>query len=162
MNEMALKHDAERTRAFGRELVDTCLDPMCDIGRRRGEIDNDLRSPLADHHAFPLRIGDRRRRALAHGIEGYKLCLFVRFERILILQCFDHRGVDGVAILDLRSQGSRQDALLRALGGKQDGLAERELVLGERPGLVRAQNVDACHLLNGRQLGNNCFLLGRR
>src|SRR5262249_40870337 len=114
------------------------FDSLRDVGRRLGEIDDDLRRPLADPHAFALGVGERRRGALAHGIEGHEFHLLVGLQRRLILQRRDHRGVDGVAILDLRGQGGGQDAILRVLRRKQDWIAERELVLGQGPGLVRA------------------------
>src|SRR5262247_436048 len=113
-------------------------------------------------YAFALGIGDRRGGALAYGIEGHEFHLLVGLERRLILQRRDHRGVNGVAILDLRSQGSGQDAILRAFGGKQDWIAERELVLGQGPGLVRAQNVDPRHFLDGGQLGDDRPLFRQR
>src|SRR5216684_4791335 len=83
-------------------------------------------APFGDHDASALRVDDCRRGALADGIEGHEFHLLVGLERALVLQRRDHRGVDGVAILDFRSQGSGQDAILRAFGRKQDRIAERE------------------------------------
>ena len=48
------------------------------------------------------------------------------------------------------------------LGRKQDRIAERELVLGQGPGLVRAQNVDPGHFLDGGQLGDDRLLFRQR
>jgi len=60
----------------------------------------------------------------------------------LILQRPDDRRVDSIAVFDFRSQRSSKDTILGVLCGKQNWIANGELVLGQGPGLVRAQNID--------------------
>src|SRR6516165_10712401 len=67
--------DAERARTLGRQVVDSFLDPLRNLRRRLGEVDDDLGRTLGHDHGFSLGIGDRRLGTFAHRIERHEFHL---------------------------------------------------------------------------------------
>ena len=79
----------------------------------------------------------------------------VLFENRLILQGGHDAKVDRVAVFFLGSEGRCKYHVLPVLGCEGYRVPERKLVLGERSGLVRTEHVDAGHLFNGFQTGDD-------
>ena len=143
--------DRKRPIASRGEIVDGLLHAVGDVLCRLDEIDNRRRRPLGHDERLALRAGHGRGRALGHRVEGDILALLVSAKDGLILQRLDHRGVDRIAVFDLGGERAGENHVLRIFGGNQNRVAELELVLCQRAGLVGAQDVDARHLLDRLQ-----------
>ena len=107
--------DREGAKASRGKIVNRAFDPVGNFCWRLSQIDDRLRRALGDSQRFSRSIDDRRLGALRYGIEGDELLWPEPFQRILVLQCFDHRGIDRVAILNPRGERGGKDAILRVL-----------------------------------------------
>ena len=82
-------------------------------------------------------------------------------QRILILQTRDHRHVDRILVFGARCQRPVEDEFVPGFAADRDGIAERQLVLRQRPGLVRAQDVDTRQLLDGCEPADDSLPRGK-
>ena len=151
--------DADGPVAFGGELVDDLVRLRQIVALDLAEAEDDLRRALGDVERLARLLHDRRLGALAHRIEGNVLRLSVVVQHGFVLQAGHHREVDRVLIRLPRRERGGEDHRLRIGTAPGLRLAEGELVLGERAGLVRAQDVDAGHLLDRLQPGDDRLLL---
>jgi hypothetical protein len=106
-------------------------------------------APPENRKALPLCICYLSFGALSDRVEGHELRNLVPIQHLGGLHPPAHRLVDVVLAAFLRGQGAGQDQLVGELGLEQDRVAEGQDVLGQRPGLVRAENVDPRQLLYG-------------
>lgn len=60
-----------------------------------------------------------------------------------------HRQIDGVAVLHLGRECGGNEKLVTVRGLHEHGFAQGQAVLGQGPGLVRAEDVHARHFLDG-------------
>jgi hypothetical protein len=130
-----------------------------DVGRWLCERNNGLRGALGDRERRSPRVSHRRLRPLRHRVEWHEIRAAIRGKCAVILQRRDDRVIDGVASVGLRGKRAGEDDLLGALGRQQDRLTQGELVLGQGAGLVRAEDIDAGHLLDRRQPRDDRLLL---
>jgi len=96
---------------------------------------------------------------LADRIEGYEFQLGPAFQHRSVFESADHGEVDRVVVLGLAGERPGEDALLFILRGEERRVVEGQLVLGQRPGLVGAEDVDAGHLLDRLEPGDDRLLL---
>ncbi len=154
--------DGERPVALGGEGGDGVLDLLRHVGRRLRQVDDRLRGALGDGQFLALRVLDRRLGALGHRVEGGEELVGPGLGGVRVLQALDDAGVDRVVVLEARGEGAGEDDVLGVGGGEQDRVAELQLVLGQRAGLVGAEDVDAGHLLDGGEAGDDRLLLRER
>jgi len=98
---------------------------------------------------------------LCTGSNGWKLDV-VRFQCACVLHAAQHGQVDNVLVFRARGQCAGKDDIVRLAGGDGERIAQGELVLGERPGLVGAEHVHARQLLDGDELADDRLLLGQQ
>jgi hypothetical protein len=123
--------------------------------RRAGGGAGHLRRTLGDLEAGAVRTLDLGLGALMHGIEGDELGLVIGGQGLGIGQAVHDGVVNGVAVFFLRGQRAGENQFPGVLGGEERGLAQRQLVLRQRAGLVGTEHVHAGHLLDGFQPGDD-------
>jgi hypothetical protein len=126
------------------------------------QLDDDLGRALGESQRLALGIGDVAFGALADRVKGHELGHLVGVQRLRVLHEVAHRLVDGVLTALFGGQGAGQDDLIGALRLEQDRIAEGEDVLGQGAGLVRAQDIDPCQLLDGLESGDDGLLPRQR
>ncbi len=95
-------------------------------------------------------------------VEWLEVDHLVALQGLVVLQASEHGQVDGVLVLRARGQRGAQDDLVGGDAVHAERIAQRQLVLGQRAGLVRAQHVHAGQLLDGRQAGHDRLSLGQQ
>jgi hypothetical protein len=135
-------------------LVDDGVHPVPHVLPALAQLQDLLRRTLAG--AVPASARDvdvSERGALIHGVERQEMHLLHALPCLLgVGEHAHHGGIDGVLVLHPRRPCREQDHLagVHALGEDLDEASvHAELVERERAGLVAAQHVHACHLLDG-------------
>ena len=93
-------------------------------------------------------------------VERLEVEHLVSRDGLAVLQAAEHRQVDRVLVLGARGQRRLEDHLLGGGSGDREGLAQRQLVLRQRAGLVRAEQVHARQFLDGHQPADDRLPLG--
>ncbi|PMB73754.1 hypothetical protein BM221_001179 [Beauveria bassiana] len=165
-----LASNTKRTETTGSKFSDTVLVSLVNL---LGDgvvlldgLENEKRGTLDTDDALTLRRLNNSLDLLGDGIEGVEIENLVLGEDRLgagvELEGLEESLVNGVNTLLLAGSsqaGSEHQVIgVNALDG--EGLSERELVLGQGTGLVRAENLDTSKRLNGRKLLDNGLLLG--
>jgi hypothetical protein len=148
---VARARDGERPVSPAGEVGDGLFDRAGDVGGGLRERDDRLRRSLRHRERRSLRTYDRRLGPLRYRIERNEIGTAVGVERMGVLERRDDRAVDGVAVAGLGGERRGEDDVLRILRRQEDRLAQGELILGQRTGLVRTEDVDPGHLLDRRQ-----------
>ena len=154
--------DGEGAIASFGKIGDGLFNPGGHVGRRLREGDDRLRGAFGDRERRSLCVGNGRLRAFRYRIEWNEVGLTVGLQRVGVLERRDDRAVDGIAVVGFGGERAGEHDLLCSLGRDQDRLAHGELVLGQRAGLVRAQDIDAGHFLDGGEPRYDRLLLGQR
>ena len=94
-----------------------------------------------------------------HRIEGLKVKYLEALQLLVVLHSTDHCKVDGVLVFGSRRECSPENNFVGSNAVHGEGIAQRQFVLCERTGLVRAQHIHACEFFNRRQSGDNRFFL---
>ena len=144
--------------AASRKLIDSLLDGRLDLADVGCHLQNYLRGTFGHKELLPVRSFDGSFRSFMHRVEGLKVKYLEALQLLVVLHSTDHRKVDGVFVLSARSKRSPENDVVRSNSVHIEGIAQREFVLSQRPGLVRAQDIHSSQLLNGRQAGHNRFL----
>lgn len=166
----ALAGDTEGTETTGGELGDLVLVGLVDI-LWDGVV---LLDGLQDEKGSALDTDDALARGrldngldlLGDGIEGVELNDLVlgedRLGAWVVAESLEEGLVNSIDTLLLAGGGQTgsQHEVIRLDTLDGEWLGERELVLGERTGLVRAENLDTSQRLNGGQLLDDGLLLG--
>ena len=148
---------AQRTEAASRKFIDGFLDGglyLTGVGRH---LQNYLRRSLGHIELFSVRAFDGGFGALMHRVERLEMDHLIALQGLIVLQAADHGQVDGVLVFRTRSQRGAEDDLVGRDTVDAERIAQRQLVLGQSAGLVRAQHVHARQFLDGRQPGHNRF-----
>ena len=72
----------------------------------------------------------------------------IALQRLIVLHPTNHRQINGVLVFGTRGERAVEDGLVRGNTVHGKGIAQGQLVLGQRAGLVRAQHVNARQLLD--------------
>lgn len=166
----ALASNTERTETTGSEFGDLVLvggvNVLWDGVVFLDGLENEERSTLDTDDALTLGALDNGRDLLGDGVEGVELEDLVLGEDGLgtwvVAERLEEGLVNGIDTL-LLAGGSETGSEHEVLGvDTRDavGLSERELVLGQGSGLVRAENLDTSEGLDGRELLDDSLLLG--
>ena len=86
-----------------------------------------------------------------HRVEGHKVGHLVALQSLRVLHAADHGKVDGVLILGARGERCPENHLIAGDVVYGERIAQGQLVLGQRAGLVRAQDVNAGQFFDRRQ-----------
>ena len=113
-------------------------------------------------NCFPSATLDGGLGALVHRVERLEVNHLVALQGLIVFQAAQHGQVDGVLILRARRQRGVEDDLIGGDAVDAERIAQRQLVLGQRAGLVRAQHVHARQFLDGRQPGHDRLFLGQQ
>ena len=95
-------------------------------------------------------------------IERLEMKHLIAFQGLIVFQAAQHGQVDGVFIVRARRQRSVEDDLIHRDTVHAERLAQRQLVLGQGAGLVRAQHVHARQLLDRRQARHDRLFPGQQ
>lgn len=166
-----LAGNTERAETTGGELGDLVLVGLVNL---LGDgvvlldgLENEQRGTLDADDALALGRLDDGGDLLGDGVEGVEVEDLVLAKDTLgagvVLQALEESLVDGIHTL-LLARGSKAGSEHEVLGvdtGDGVGLGERQLVLGQSTGLVRAQNLDTSERLDGGQLLDDGLLLGK-
>ena len=101
----------------------------------------------------------RRLGALADRLERLEVLHVVSAQRLVARQATENRQVDGVVVVGARRQRRVQDDLVDRDALDGEGIAERQLVLGQGAGLVRAEHVHPGQLLDRHEPADDGLLL---
>jgi hypothetical protein len=159
---VARASDGEGAIAFFGKIGDGFFNPGGHVGRRLREGDDRLRGAFGDCEGRSTGVGNGRLRAFRYRIEWDEIGLTVGLQRVGVFERRDDRAVDCIAVVGFGGERAGEHDVLRILGRDQDRLAHGELVLGERAGLVGAQDVDAGHFLDSGEPRYDRLLLGQR
>ena len=130
-----------------------------DIGRQRQD---HLRRALRHFELLSVRARDRGLGALMHRVEGLEMSHLVALQGLIVFQAAENGQIDGVVIVRARCQRGTEDHLLGGDLVHAERIAQRQLVLGQRAGLVGAQHVHARQFLDRHQPGHDRLLLGQQ
>ena len=119
-------------------------------------------APLVTLKVVPSAAGDGGLGAFVHRVEGFEMGDGVTLQDIGVLEATEHRAVDRVVVVRAGGQRAVQDD-----GRGRDAVdaergAQRQRVLGQGAGLVRAEHVDAGEFLDGDQPAHDGLLLGEQ
>jgi hypothetical protein len=165
-----LAGNTQRTETTGSELSDTVLVGLVNlIGDGMvllDSLENEKRGTLDTGDALALGRLNNSLDLLGDGVEGVELENLVLGEDRLgtgvVLQGLEESLVDGIDTLLLAGSGqagSKHQVIgVNTLDGER--LRERQLVLGQGTGLVRAENLDTGKGLDGAELLDDGLLLG--
>lgn len=165
-----LAGNTEGTETTGSELSDLVLVGLVDfLGDGVVLLDglqDEKRGTLNTDDALALGRLNNSLDLLGDGVEGVELeDLVLGQDRLgagVVAESLQEGLVDGVNTL-LLAGGSETGSKHEVIGlntGDGEGLSERELVLGQCTGLVRAENLDTSKGLDGRELLDDGLLLG--
>lgn len=165
-----LTGNTKGTETTGSELGNLVLvvlvDSLGDLVVLLDGLENEKRSTLDAGNDLTLGGLDNGGNLLGDGVEGMELKDLVLGQGGLgagvVLEGLQESLVDGVHSL-LLARGSETGSKHEVFGldtGDSVGLRERELVLGQSTGLVRAENLDTSKGLDGAELLNDSLLLG--
>mmetsp|Transcript_35246 Transcript_35246/g.91584 ORF Transcript_35246/g.91584 Transcript_35246/m.91584 type:complete len:725 (-) Transcript_35246:873-3047(-) len=157
--------------AARRVLQDALLHLSLDLWQVVRQAEHHLRCALGHAEAgvdtIRCRVGlgvDESNGALVGRVEGAVLEAFVAVpEGVLPVVRVVQADINGLVALNARTERGVEEDVLRdepALG-LEVGLVHRQLVEGECAGLVGAQHVHACHLLDRRQPAHDGALLSQ-
>ena len=90
------------------------------------------------------------------------MCDLIGLQRLLVLQTAEDREIDRIVVRRLRRQCAREDELSGGDCIQTERIAERQLVLSERPGLVGAEHIHARQFLDRDQFAHNRLFLGEQ
>ena len=153
---------AQRAEAARREFVDGLLDGGFHLPVIGRQLQDHLRRALGHLELLSVRGLDGGFGALVHRVERLEMDHLVAFQGLIVFQTAEHRQVDGVRILRARGQRGVEDDLIGRDAAHAERIAQRQLVLGQGAGLVRAQNVHARQFLDGRQPGHDRLFFGQQ
>jgi hypothetical protein len=129
-------------------------------------LENEKWSTLDTDDSLALRGLDDSLDLLGDGVEGVEVKDLVLGQNTLgagvVLESLKESLVDSIDTLLLAgsSQTSSKHQVIGLNTGNTEGLSERELVLGQSTGLVRAENLDTSKGLDGGELLDDGLLLG--
>ncbi len=106
-----------------------------------------------------MRGFDGRLSTFAHRVERLEVGHLKPVQRLVVFQAAENRQIDGVIVIRARRQCGAHDDLLRCNAAQSEGFAERQFVLGQGAGLVRAEHVHAGQLLDGHQPAHDGLFL---
>ena len=86
----------------------------------------------------------------------------VAIQRVFVLEAGQDGQIDGIVIVGAGRQRTAKNNVLGRYALDAEGVTEGQLVLGQRAGLVGAQNIDTGQLLDGDQLADDDLLLGEQ
>mmetsp|Transcript_5486 Transcript_5486/g.13867 ORF Transcript_5486/g.13867 Transcript_5486/m.13867 type:complete len:493 (-) Transcript_5486:544-2022(-) len=166
LHRLALVRDGhgERANASLRQLLDRAVELVLNlraVSLTQGQ--QHVRRALRDGENAPLRVPQRRLRALLHRIERDVLELLVRVERSLV-HGVQHERVKRILRRFLPLGGKRgesQDVLLGESRNVREVVLKNHLVERERSRLVAAQHVHARELLDGCQARDDRLLVSQ-
>ena len=130
--------DAECAEPTRGEVVDRLLHGILDGSGVGGERQDHLGRALGDLEDGPVPTLHRRLGPLVDGVERLEVLNGVGLRRLVVLQAAEHGQVDDVVVFGARRQGAGEDDFGRFRVVDAERLAQRQLVLRERPGLVGA------------------------
>lgn len=165
-----LASNTERTETTGSELSDLVLvsgvDLLGDGVVLLDSLENEERGTLDASDALALGRDDDSSDLLGDGVEGMEVNDVVlgknRLGARVVLEGLEESLIDSINTLLLAgsSQASSKHEILGLDTGDGVGLSERELVLSQGTGLVRAENLDTSEGLDGRELLDDSLLSG--
>ena len=165
-----LAGNTKRTETTGGEFSDTVLVSLVNLLRDGvvflDSLENEERSTLDTGDALTLGGLNEGLDLLGDGVEGVEVDDLVLGEDVLgtgvVLEGLEESLVNGVDTLLLAGSGQAgsQHEVIGVNALDSVGLRERELVLGQGTGLVRAENLDTSEGLNGGELLHDSLLLG--
>ncbi len=141
---------AERAQALPGFRIDLCGNCLLSLPIQLAQIDDDLRRPLGDREGLAILL-DVGLGPLVDRVEGPEGLDLVGVERLHVRKAGEDGAVDGIGRIAFRGERRRGEQVGARDPGSRRRVAEGELVLGERAGLVRAQYVHARHLFDGDQ-----------
>ena len=153
---------AQRAEAACRKFVDGFLDGGLDLTGIGRQLQDHLRRALGHLELFAVRALDGGFGALMHRVERLEMDHLIAFQCLIVFQAAQHGQVDGVLIFRARCQRGVEDDLIGRDAVHAERIAQRQLVLGQGAGLVRAQHVHARQFLDGRQPGHNRLFFGQQ
>lgn len=165
-----LAGNTKGTETTGSELSNAVLVGLVDV---LGDgvvlldsLENEKRGTLDADDALALGGLNESLDLLGDGVEGVEVDDLVLGENRLgtgvVLESLEESLVDGVNTLLLAGSGQAgsEHQVIGVNALNSEGLRERELVLGEGTGLVRAKNLNTSERLNGGELLDDSLLLG--
>ena len=151
----------QRAEAACRKFIDGFLNRgfyFRDIGRH---LQNDLRRSLRHLELFSVGTLYGGFGALVDRIERLEMKDLIALQFFIVLHTADHGQIDRVLVLRARSESGVEDDLIGSNTIDTEWIAQRELVLGQSSGLIRAQHIHAREFLDRRQLSHNRLLFGQ-
>jgi hypothetical protein len=166
----SLASNTERSEATSGEFGDAVLvgsiDLLGDGVVLLDSLENEKWGTLDTDDTLALRGLDNSLDLLGDWVEGVEVENLVLGQNTLgtgvVLESLEESLVDSINTLLLAgsSQASSKHQVIRLNAGDTERLSERELVLGQSTGLVRAENLDTSKGLDGGKLLDNGLLLG--
>ena len=97
-----------------------------------------------------------------HRVERLEMHHVIALQRILVFQPGENGQINRVVVVRARRQRAIEDDLIGRDPVNCERIAQRQLVLGQRAGLIRAQHVHARQFFDSYQLTHNRLLLGEQ
>lgn len=155
--------DSERPESTVGELDHLVVDSIGDLFHLAVPLEDNLRGALEDPDRGAVRAEDSGAGELVDGVEGDELGGLVGLELLLVLVGMVEDHINRLLSHNVGGEGAVLENGLNggALADRVDRVVlNGELVLCERASLIRAEDVHASHLLDGRHTGDNGSLLG--
>ena len=153
---------AQRTKAARGEFVDRLLHGgfhLPGIGR---QCQNHLRRAFRHLECLSVLAFDGGLGAFMHRVERLEMNHLISLQCLLVFQSAQHGQINGVVIVRARRQRAIEDDLIGGDIVHAERIAQRQLVLGQGAGLVRAQHVHARQFLDGHQPAHNRLFPGEQ
>ena len=119
-------------------------------------------APFVTLNVFPSLAFDGGFGAFMHRIKGLEMDHLITFQRLFVFQSAQNGQINGVVIVRARRQRGIEDDLFGRDIVHAERIAQRQLVLGQGAGLVRAQHIHARQFLDGHQPAHNRLFFGEQ
>nr|WP_241499234.1 hypothetical protein [Chromobacterium sphagni] len=152
----------QRAKAARREFVNRLVQRglgSADVG---GQGRNHLRRALRHLENLAVRSLDGGLGALVHGVERLEVRQLIAVQGLIVFERAKDGEIDGVVVFQARRQRGVEYHLLSRDLAHDEGLAQRQLVLGQGSRLVRAQHIHAGQLLDGDQAAYDRLFFGEQ
>mmetsp|Transcript_24189 Transcript_24189/g.43301 ORF Transcript_24189/g.43301 Transcript_24189/m.43301 type:complete len:828 (+) Transcript_24189:888-3371(+) len=157
------KGDTKGTETTVSELKHLVVNGISDLVLVNGLVKDDLGGTLHDTDGLTsCSLNNSGTGELIGGVEGDKPNSLVVGELVLLGVAVVKNHINGLLSDNVGGESSVLHAFKdsKAAGGVDGRNINRELVKGKSTGLIRAENIHASHLLDGRHTSDNGTLLG--
>ena len=144
------------------EIVDGLVGGRSDLCGVGGQRQDDLRGAFGDPERRAVGGGDGGLGAFVHRVERLELGDRVIMQSLGVREAAKYREVDGIVVVRAGGQRAVADHGRRADAVDGERGAQRQGILRQGAGLVRAQNVHPGEFLDGHQPAHDGLFLGQQ